>query len=60
MKDIFAPKLHPKVIPNDFLVKHHKTITYGPKSLKTIGPKIWNQIPGDIKSETTIPNLRNN
>ena len=27
MKDIFTPKLHPKVRPNDVLVKHHNTIT---------------------------------
>ena len=27
MKDIFTPKLHPKVRPNDILVKHHNTIT---------------------------------
>ena len=35
MKDMFTPKLHPKVRPNDILVKHHNTITYGSKSLKT-------------------------
>ena len=27
MKDIFKPKLHPKVRANDILVKHHSTIT---------------------------------
>ena len=59
MKDIFTPKLHPKVRPNDILVKHHNTITYGTKSLKTLGPKIWNQLPEDIKSEILIPNLSN-
>ena len=26
--DIFTPKLHPKVRPNDILVKHHNTITF--------------------------------
>ena len=40
MKDIFTPKLHPKIRPNDILVKHQNTITYGTKSLKTLGPKI--------------------
>ena len=53
MKDIFTPKLHPKVRPNDILVKHHNTITYGTKSLETIGPKIWNQLLEDIKAETS-------
>ena len=33
-KDIFTQKLHPKVRPNDILVKHHNTITCGTKSLK--------------------------
>ena len=61
MKDIFTPKLHPKVRPNDF---HNNTITYCTKSLKTLGPKTWNQLPEDIKSETSSakfkePNLRN-
>ena len=42
MKDIFTPKLHPKVRPNDILVTntYQNTITYGTKSLKTLGPKI--------------------
>ena len=40
MKDIFTPKLQPKIRPNDILVKHHNTITYGTKSLKTLGTKI--------------------
>ena len=40
MKDIFTPKLHPKIRPNDILVKHQNTITYGTKILKTLGPEI--------------------
>ena len=58
MKDIFTPKLHPKVRPNDILVKHRNSITYGAKSLKTFGPKIWNQLPGDIKSETSYTKFK--
>ena len=58
MKDIFKPKLHPKVRRNDILVKHHNTITYGTKSLKALGPKIWNQLPEDIKSETSYNKLK--
>ena len=46
INDIFPPKLHPKVKPNDILVKHN-TIN-GTKSLKTLGPKICNQLPEDI------------
>ena len=54
MKDIFTPKLHPKVRPNGILVKHYNfIITYGAKCLKTLSSKIWNKLPGDIKSETS-------
>lgn len=52
MKDIPTPKLHLKVRPNDILIKHHNTNAYGAKSLKTLGPKVWKQFPGYIKSET--------
>ena len=52
MKDKFTLKLYPKVRPNDILVKSHNTVRYVAKSLNTLGPKIWNQLPGDIKSET--------
>ena len=58
VEDIFAPKLLPKVRPNDILVKHHNTITYGAKSLKTLGPKIWNQLPEDTKSETSFTKFK--
>ena len=60
MKDIFAPKLHPKVRPSDILVEHHNTIRSGAKSQKTLGPKskIWNQWPGDIKSEISYTKFK--
>ena len=57
MKDIFTPKLHPKARPNDILIKHHNTITYGTKSLKILGPKIWNQLLSDIKLGTSYSTL---
>ena len=58
MKDIFIPKLHPKVRSNQILVKPHNTTTYGTKSLKTLCPSIWNQLPEDIKSETYYTKFR--
>ena len=58
MKDIFTPKLHSKVRPNYILVKYHNTITDGAKSLKTLGSKISNQSPSDIKSETSYTKFK--
>ena len=58
MKNVFTPKLYPKVRPSDILVKHHNTITYGAKSPQTLGPKIWNQFLGNIKSETSYTKFK--
>ena len=52
IKDKFTPK-HPKKRPKDMLVKQNDTITYRDKSLKTLNPKVWNQLPAGIKSETS-------
>ena len=57
MEDIFTLKLNSKERPNGILVKYHNAITYGGKTLKTLGPKIWNQLPGDIESETSYTNF---
>ena len=40
IKDIFNPKLHPQLRPNNILVKHHNTITYDTKRVKTLGKTI--------------------
>ena len=39
---------------NDF-VKRAKTKTFGEKSLRSMGPKIWNSLPEDIKDLTYLP-----
>ena len=51
VKDIFTPKLHPKVRPNDILLKDYNTITYGTKSLRCQNQVILNQ-------RHLIPSLR--
>ena len=33
-------------------------MTYGIESLKNLGPKIWNQLPEDINSETSYTKLK--
>ena len=51
MESIFSAKLNARVRPNDILVKAGKSVTFGDKSLETLGPKIWNALPQDIKAE---------
>ena len=49
MKNIFTGKQNAQVYPHDLLVRSHNTTTYGGKSLKIVGPKIWNALPTEIK-----------
>ena len=37
--------------PHNLEVNAHKTTRYGEKSLRTLGPKIWNLLPEHIKAE---------
>ena len=53
MKSIFSAKLNARVRPNDILVKARKSATFGDKSLATLGPKIWNALPQNIKAENS-------
>ena len=34
---------------NDIVVNRAKTTTFGKKRLRTLGPKIWNSLPEDVK-----------
>ena len=51
MKDIFTPKSICRIHPNNIAVKCHQTARYGDKSLRCLGPKIWNSLPENIKAE---------
>ena len=50
LKDIFIQNTSSVRNYNNLIVHAHRTATYGDKSLKTLGPKIWNSLPENIKS----------
>ena len=54
MKNIFTPKENAKVRQNDIIVKRINTSRFGTQSLRSLGPKIWNNLPSNIKSETSF------
>ena len=58
MKNIFSPKTNAKIRPHDIIVRHHNTATYGDKSLTALGPKIWNKLPTNTKSLTSITKFK--
>ena len=58
MKNIFTSKQDARVLPHDLLVRSHKTVTYGDKSLKILGPKTWNALPTEIKHEASLSKFK--
>ena len=58
MKNILTRKQNARIRPHDLLVGSHKTVTYGDKSLKILGPKIWNALPIEIKRETSLSKFK--
>ena len=58
MKNVFMSKKNSRVRPFDLLVKNRYTEKYGSKSLMTQGPKIWNDLPENIKKETSLSKFK--
>ena len=54
MKNIFTPKENEKVRQNDIIVKRINPNRFGTQSLRSLGPKIWKNLPSNIKSETSF------
>ena len=58
MKNIFTSKQNARVRHHDLLARSHNTPTYGDKSLKILGPKIWNALATEIKRETSLSKFK--
>lgn len=63
MKNVFLKK--PQERPNlrsqaDFFSPQISSVHYGQDSLKYLGPKLWNNIPEDIKSSPTLEIFKTN
>ena len=73
MREIFTEKTNAKVRPrtsrihvfqksvvrpNNILVKKNLSAKYGDKSLRSLGPKIWNQLPQNVKSEISFKKFK--
>ena len=52
-KNIFTSKENAEVRQND-IFKRINTSRFGTQSLKSLGPKIWNNLSSNIKSETSF------
>ena len=55
MRTYFKKGSHSPGRKNGLVFNRTKTITFGEKSLRTLGPKIWNSLPEDVKDLTSLP-----
>ena len=51
MKNIFTLKENTKLRQNDTIVNYINISRFGTQSLRSLDPKIWNNLPSNIKSE---------
>ena len=59
MKTFFTSKTNSKIRPIDLLVKKRNTEKYGSKRLIAVRPKIWNELPKNVKKKHPLENPRN-
>ena len=57
MHTSFKKRSHSARRKNDLVVNRAKTTTFNEKSLRTLGPKIWNSLPENVKDLTSFPNF---
>ena len=53
MKNLFAKREVSKRRKNNLEIPNRSTSKFGDKSLRRVGPHIWNGLPEEIKNETS-------
>lgn len=58
MKSLIENRLNSKRRNNDLIVPFRKTVKFGDKSIRCLGPHIWNALPNEIKSESSYEKFK--
>ena len=62
VKDIFQPNITNRPVrtqqQNNLKTPNANQITFGTSSLTSLGPKIWNSLPGHIKSSENLEHFK--
>ena len=58
MKELFTMRKGTYKRKNDLIIPTRNTVTFGDKSIKALGPHIWNALPETVKAETSYHNFR--
>ena len=61
MKDIFKKSSHRRSerLKYNIDVPKYNQIKFGRKSLRVLGPMLWNSLPNEAKSMDTLPKFKN-
>ena len=54
MKDLFVINNIRSHYPENLMAQIHHYVTYGEKSIRILGPKIWNALPKYLKQKRTL------
>ena len=58
MQELFEREAHP-VTPNDLIVPRVNQTTYGSRSIRSEGARLWNHLPEHIKSAENLNIFKN-
>ena len=58
MKNRFAKREVPKRRKNNLEIPNRNTVKYGDKSIRSLGPHIWNGLPAEIKNENSYDKFK--
>ena len=53
MQGLFEKNVNSKRCKDDLKVPFQNSVTFGDKSLRVLGPHIWNMLPAELKRETS-------
>ena len=58
MKDIFTQNTREDASRNRLVIKNQQTKRYGTDTLRSLGPKIWNSLPIEIRNTSEISTFK--
>ena len=58
MKNLFAKREVSKRRKNNLEIPNRNTVRFGDKSIRSLGPHIWNGLPEEIKNETSYDKFK--
>ena len=58
MKNLFAKREVSKRRKNNLEIPNRNTVKFGDKSIRSLGPHIWNGLPEEIKNETSYDKFK--